>query len=192
MTGIEKDADHYNKVYRNEDGKTFEQYLVDPEKCIYLKLWKNILNCINKSERILDLGCGPGQFAQLTIRYGYQYYKGVDFSSQAILLAQKRNPEIEHKFIVDDLSQYEFPDPSEYDVVVLIEVMEHIIKDIQLLTSIPKGKHIVLSVPNYPFDGHVRIFPKIKDVHSRYDKYIKGITIPMASNRIFIVTGERI
>jgi SAM-dependent methyltransferase len=59
--------------------------------------------------RILDMGCGPGILVGLLNPGSFEYYRGVDASSQAIALAQKRKSEKIH-FETGDIQNYKCSD----------------------------------------------------------------------------------
>lgn len=182
--GKEKEAEYYNDAYRR-----IAEYSKKPCDTIYFNLWSRILGMISKREIIFDLGCGPGQFAQLAFNNGYQYGCGVDFSKVSIDMAKNRNPTIQNKFFVRDLRNMDSVIKLiDADVYVLIEVLEHITIDTSILKSIPKRKHIILSVPMYEATGHVRTFPSKRAVISRYGHIIEPRQIQLIQ-KVFILDG---
>ena len=72
---------------------------------------------------VIDVGCGDGRFLREVARNnpGTELL-GVDYSERAIRLAQALNPEIEYKSV--DIGSTELQ--QTYDVVTMIEVLEHI------------------------------------------------------------------
>ncbi|MDZ7736258.1 MAG: class I SAM-dependent methyltransferase [Gammaproteobacteria bacterium] len=103
------------------------------------------------AESLLDLGCGDGRFlSEIYQRWEDKRLLGVDYSERAIALANALNPEIEYK-AVDILSDQL---DETFDIVTLIEVIEHIRPEhlelfIQRVVSCikPKGR-LVLTVPH--------------------------------------------
>jgi 2-polyprenyl-3-methyl-5-hydroxy-6-metoxy-1,4-benzoquinol methylase len=77
------------------------------------------------SKRILDMGCGNGQIANLLIRDGFNVV-GIDASFTGVEIANRKNP---GRFFVHDVSKDELPgelgDPH-FDVVISTEVIEHL------------------------------------------------------------------
>ena len=72
---------------------------------------------------LLDVGCGDGRFLREIKRtYPEKTLLGVDYSETAIRLANAMNPHLEYR--QGDINSIELP--HEFDVVTLIEVLEHI------------------------------------------------------------------
>jgi SAM-dependent methyltransferase len=97
--------------------------------------------------RILDVGCGPATVLGLLKAKGFDV-TGVDLSESAAEIA-KRDYGID--VTVGSVQDAAFPS-GEFDVVVLLHVLEHVPNPHEVLTEIfrilkPKGR-IVLQVPN--------------------------------------------
>lgn len=73
--------------------------------------------------RILDMGCGTGILASLLVPGSFEYYRGVDASSEAIALAQKRKSE-NTCFEIGDIQSYECTD--DFDLIVFEESLYYI------------------------------------------------------------------
>ena len=116
---------------------------------------------------IADLGCDTGRFAKLLQLNWYTRYFGIDFSARRIEEARAYVPSF--RFEVGNVF-----DPNlrllwqDYDVFVLTEVLEHLEDDRELIRSIPEGRLVVLSVPNFNSAGHVRRFDCHEQVRERY------------------------
>lgn len=79
----------------------------------------------DKSKRILDMGCGNGQIANLLIADGFDVI-GIDASFTGVEIANRKNP---GRFFVHDVSKDKLPDEvgdRPFDVVVSTEVIEHL------------------------------------------------------------------
>ncbi len=115
---------------------------------------EHVLNTIKELgfSTLLDVGCGDGFILNY---YGqevenYESMTGVDLSEKAIVHANafKRSPKV--NFVVKDVAELN----TEYDIVTLIEVMEHIGDEgmTEFMTNIKKrtkkGGHIVITVPS--------------------------------------------
>jgi len=83
-------------------------------------------------KRVLDAGCGDGYFTRLIKKQGAEQVVGTDYSARALSFARLLAPGID--FTEADLMQLPYEDVS-FDVVFLVEVLEHIPSDGQ--------KHIV-------------------------------------------------
>ncbi len=96
---------------------------------------------------VIDVGCGTG--ANLgSLADGYRCI-GIDTSAEAIHLATARFPQVRflHGFAPQDLGGYF----AEADVVLLMDVLEHVSDDFELLSSLlaaaKPGTHFVITVP---------------------------------------------
>lgn len=79
----------------------------------------------DKSKRILDMGCGNGEIANLLIADGFDVM-GVDASHTGVEIANRKNP---GRFFVHDVSQDKLPaelGDKPFDIVVSTEVIEHL------------------------------------------------------------------
>lgn len=123
---------------------------------------------------VLDLGCGNGHFAQyLYHRTLQRQYLGLDFSEVAIQRAKDHVNVDGYRFEVFDLREsldelLQFHSGS----VVLLETLEHLEEDQDLIKSLPKGCHVIFSVPNYDSNGHLRWFDNTTQVYNRYGRWI--------------------
>lgn len=155
-------------------------YTVDDSmRCDYNDLSQNVLrlflialswvkNEYHSDLKIIEIGCGSGQFAGMLFDNGYINYIGYDFSAVAIDLAKKRNPEFCGNFLVQDIREVNFSDPFNTGLYVCFEVLEHLKDDIGILKSLPQGSTLLFSVPNFDSFNHVRKFNGLKDIVERY------------------------
>lgn len=98
----------------------------------------------------LDIGCGGGVFTKMLSAKGYECL-GIDTDRERIETAQKDFGTERSKFEVQDATQLKCPSKS-YDVVLCLEVIEHLGNPEHLLTEIrrvtkPEGL-VVFSTPN--------------------------------------------
>ena len=187
---MEAENSFYDKLYR----KSLVYNLNDVKKSPYYKIYIKIIKYITDDERILDIGCGTGQFSDVAIIFNKKYTMGIDFSGIAIKIAKERTNR--DTFLVGNIKDKNvYPDDNEYDVAVLCEVLEHMLDDKIVIHNIPIGKHIILTVPNYNSASHVRIFKDKNDVIKWYNDDIKVINIDTVvvnkKNIIFILNGIR-
>lgn len=120
---------------------------------------------------IADLGCGTGRFAKLLFNKGYKKYWGIDFSEARIKEARQYVPQFSFSVgnLLSDKIQAKF---TEFNVFVILEVLEHINSDCDLLLKIPEGKPVIFSVPNYDSAAHVRYFKDSDEIAHRYSKLL--------------------
>ena len=149
--------------------------LVEPEESNWYPLYKLVLDLLPQAAEnpsILDVGCGTGMFAKLLQKKGYTKYLGIDFSVNRIKRARTIVPDFtfRKRNMFDKKMQTTY---SLFDNIIILEVLEHIEKDLEFLRSIPENKTIIFSVPNYLSNSHVRAFPKQETVRNRYGKILE-------------------
>jgi SAM-dependent methyltransferase len=99
--------------------------------------------------RLLEIGCGTGNFLEELVRSGGWEVSGIEPSSHAAAIARQkmRVPIYEGQFSEVEL------EASSYDVIALWYVLEHLehpIRDLERIAALLKpGGWIVCSVPNY-------------------------------------------
>lgn len=79
----------------------------------------------DRSAKILDVGCGLGQFLEFLGQEGYENFLGVDISSEAIHFCQEKGiPKVQ---LISDLKSFLLTSGS-FDLIVLNDVIEHLPK----------------------------------------------------------------
>lgn len=148
----------------------------------YLPLYRAALGLIPAGARIVELGCGTGGFASLAIAAGHPY-TGIDFSPEAVKIA-RRNARGGH-FVIDDLRSCALPDGDAY---VSLEVLEHLDDDLGLILRLPQASTVVLSVPSFDSESHLRWFSARGDARERFE-WVLDIDheefIPLPRGRFF-------
>lgn len=103
----------------------------------------------NKDQKleILDVGCGAGILMSELEQYGNVY--GIDVSALAVDYCKKRGlPNV----TVDDLAKLTFPN-EQFDVVIALDVLEHIENDAQAVSEIHRvlkpGGTVIIFVPAF-------------------------------------------
>ena len=191
---FERDALFYDDMYRT--GGYQGQYHIHYSESRYFPVWDRGAEIISSIDNpyILDIGCGPGQFAHLLFDRGITTYKGIDHSSEAIKLAQKNVPQWAENFTVSDIFKMDALSKN-FNIIIMFEVLEHLERDLDLLRLIPSGAKILFSVPSYGSESHVRQFKRCQDVKKRYALLV-DITLvedftdcPEPGKTIFIVYG---
>lgn len=167
---------------------------------VYSKLYNAIADLLPEPSlcpKIIDLGCGVGYFAEILHLKGYEKYTGIDFSKHMINHATKRAPY--YNFLQGNLYDKKIKKLfSQYTLFTILETLEHVNKDLDILSSIPAGATIIGSVPNRFCAGHVRIFFQTSDVINRYDKIIDfdllremNLNPKKKTSKVIIFRGER-
>ncbi len=184
-------ASYYDGVFADSP-----KYAQDADASVYVPAWRRIVQALEScgAGSVLDLGCGPGQFAEFLGRHLPRIaYCGVDFSPVAIQQARERCPAF--RFEQRELPLPETSDLPPFDVVICTEVLEHVERDRDILAALPAGVPVLATVPNYDSFGHLRVFRDIESVTSRYGDLLTGLTVepqPIAADRVlWLIQGRR-
>lgn len=168
--GKEQPANYYNAIYKKSDS-----YKLHWSKSRYVKLWEAVLAHLDLKKSILDIGCGPGQFANMCLEKGVKHYDGIDFSQTAIDKAKETNKVFKNAtFFCRDLFKTTL-EVSDNCQIVICETLEHIENDIQLLASIKElnpGTPFVFTVPTFNDPGHVRFYKTPEEWKKRFEKVV--------------------
>jgi 2-polyprenyl-3-methyl-5-hydroxy-6-metoxy-1,4-benzoquinol methylase len=106
----------------------------------------------NKEARILDVGCGMGQFLGAMRELGYTNLHGIDINSEALEACKKKGLEVTK---ISDTRDFVVGEGEKFDWIIMSHVLEHIEKDwvIDTLKHIreklmSKNGSFALMVPN--------------------------------------------
>ncbi len=186
----------YNDGYKaGGAGGTYHRHYT---QSIYYPSWRKAISYLYLLDRtipILEIACGVGQFANMLFDYGFTNYTGFDFAEEAVALARKNNPEHAQCFHVADAFTTDLLD-RKYGLVICFEMLEHIQKDLKLLSRIRSGTKLLLSVPNFDDPLHVRYFSSAEAVRERYQTVMHVIEVQESviqqPNCLFYITGEKL
>jgi len=179
----------YDKKYYLTVCPGSEEFKESGGKKLHLRLEKLLSKIqVNKSTKILDVGCGRGDIAFYLGRNSKETI-GIDYSKDAIALANsiKKNfpSSVEKKvhFKVMNIKKLSFAD-NYFDVVICIDVLEHLFGEEaeQALGEIKRvlKKDGVLFLQTginkllYDFTYKYYIFP-VNKIMTRIDKFIRNI-----------------
>ena len=149
----------------------------------YEQIRKNIGN------RILEIGCGLGNFTQYLIK-DTKHVVGIDVSPEAVNFAKKRLPDIKNLHLeCFDVFQKGLGKYSEweFDTIVLSDVLEHIKNDsnaMRFCHSVlykTRGK-LLLLVPAHQF-----LYGTLDQESGHYKRYSKKDIIKLAKESNFII-----
>lgn len=105
----------------------------------------------NRDSNILDVGCGMG-FALLSLqKIGYTHIQGIELDSGQVNSCLKKNLPVE---LVTDTIHYLNNQPDKYDVIICLDVIEHIPHQEQLYfvkainIALKKAGKLICTVPN--------------------------------------------
>ena len=161
----EKDSQFYNEIYESA-----EDYQTHYKDSVYYVMWTQAIQMLKEMEspKILEVGCGAGQFAHYLSDEGFRDYHGFDFSAEAVKIAKKR---VSQLFVVGDAydaAAYNF----DYNVVVAQEILEHLKDDLAAISKIKPGSRIVFSLPLFDHVAHYRWFIRPREIEKRYYRLV--------------------
>lgn len=174
--GKEQLSPYYDAIYTSS--KSYQDgYRVSH----YLPTWALVMQLLDKhapvkEPRLLDIGCGTGQFAEFLVNHKTVNYTGLDFSKKAIELAKSRkyhngfNRNIPI-FIKTDINE-QFVWDEKFDAYTIMETLEHIENDTEIVSRIPQGAFVIITVPTFDDEGHVRFFTTKEEVLKRYGPFL--------------------
>lgn len=155
------DSDYYDQVY-----SVSARYRGPPEKSGHYRLWMDVAQRVNPESRVLEVGCGTGQLAEMLHAKGLVAYRGFDFSDVAVELARSRVPTF--RFDKLDARDQDAYAGYDYDLALTVEVLEHLDDDLSVLRGLPSGMKVIFTVPNFSSASHVRFFRRVEAVHAYY------------------------
>ena len=172
----------YHYIPSFENGH-FSQHLYWSWGYSYLGGMDLVLSALGQEsfENIVDIGCGDGRFLREVVNcFPGKLVKGIDFSKRAINLAKAMNPAMSFDCI--DIRKGS-PQHEIYDVVTLIEVLEHIpVADVESFVAAfarvqRPGGSLLLTVPH-----------KNTPVSIKYYQHFDAESLAGALNRHYEVT----
>jgi len=115
--------------------------------------------------KAVEIGCGMGKFS-VTIAERFDELVGIDISSVGVEIAKEKQtenfPELDQKvsyLVANADAPLPFED-AEFDVVIMIAVLEHVIDVFHVMDEIKRicksGATLILSVPNAAYLKNVR------------------------------------
>lgn len=192
IVGREEGSEYYDRMY-----SVASAYHEPYERSHYYFLWSVIVDRIRSAgfKKVLEIGCGPAQLATYLVDQGIEAYTGLDFSPQAIAMAQKNVPK--GTFVVGDARDPAIHQRVDHQVVICTEVLEHIDEDLKVVAAFAPGKTCLCSVPNFANESHVRYFKDGQAVLDRYGRFFDGATVATfkspcdPNDRFFLLQGVR-
>lgn len=184
-------ADWYDEVMVEQDSPAMLPLETSPWRVVY----EEIARMIDPFEPVVDLGCGTGRLIKKLLLQGhFAPITGVDWSMAALSEAASYCvDEPSEDWTIDELDEHRRrfglplnviwlnqdladwqpdPDPPPTTVYVCSEVLEHLPNDLELVARIPTDRRLILTVPTYWSESHLRAFPSPFDVWCRYSNLV--------------------
>jgi 2-polyprenyl-6-hydroxyphenyl methylase/3-demethylubiquinone-9 3-methyltransferase len=122
-----------------------------PETHAHGYLIPKVINVLKHLEipfdaEILDAGCGGGALVNTLYQLGYKNVYGFDASTSGIELAKRTFPHITDRFFNHDVYEPNLPSPvpQKYDVIISMEVIEHLYSPKTYLDNCRLWKSMIL------------------------------------------------
>ncbi len=138
----------YTRYYRKWHSDTPEH--IRAMKGFYQRILGSYLPS-NQDTSILDVGCGTG-FALMALQgLGFSNLEGIDADQGQVLACQAKQLPVTHR---DDSTSFLAQRPNSYDLILALDVIEHIPQTSQLLftrsiqTALKPGGYFICTVPN--------------------------------------------
>ncbi len=152
----------YEKVYQNYENKLF--YFV-ARKDLVLRLIRSHFG--SKAVNVLDLGCGTGNVLSYLSQHLKGSFTGLDASP--VMLKNKRNKRV--KLVKGDLYNPQLK-PESFDVILCLDVIEHLKDDEGALKTIQKllrkGSVAIVLVPAF-----MCLWNRHDELNHHYRRYSK-------------------
>ncbi len=117
------------------------------EKEYMKRVYKEILGLVEKSARVMDVGCGTGDLLVLLWEKNRAYGTGIDINTNAVLECIKKGVSVVQEDIDEGLDKYK---DNSYDCVVLSETLQTVKRPDYVLEQIVRiGKRAIVTFPNF-------------------------------------------
>jgi SAM-dependent methyltransferase len=195
---------NFMHVYTQEEGLIERWQWNDPA----LRNLSDVVLSLLRGERgrVLDLGCGSGRFSAVLAAAGFKV-DGVDIEERAVTIGQRimaRRGLDAHLYTADMGNLPPSVAAGGYDIVVCLEVLEHVSDWRELLASggrlLRPGGILVVSVPRDPhqfsvldsYAGHLRRFRDVELIRelrrSYHDFVVRRLGWPSMRSIVWVYT----
>jgi hypothetical protein len=76
-------------------------------------------------------------------------------------------------------------------VYICSEVLEHLADDRAVISAVPTGHRLILSVPNFHDHAHVRVFADFNDIRERYGDLLDFRRWVIVNQRVHVCEARR-
>lgn len=164
----------YDASFEAEAGQHFRKHYSTSR---WYYIWAVIVDRLQATESpsVLDIGCGTGQVAAFIKDRGITAYVGFDFSLARLSWARSHVTGM--RFEVANAYETDLVESVPYNVVVCLEFLEHVDRDLEVLGRLRPGVRFLGTVPNYGGGSHVRYFRNADEVKARYSSHFKRLRV---------------
>jgi len=150
-----------------------------PQTCAHDYLLPTIFNKTKKIElpnnlRILDSGCGGGHIMNNFFKMGFENIWGFDIAESGINVARSNFPELGDRLAIHSVYDKNLPNSlafKEYDLVLSIEVIEHLYSPETYIKNIREwlktGGYVILTTPYHGYLKNLAIA-----LTNKFDKHM--------------------
>jgi SAM-dependent methyltransferase len=145
------------------------------------------------SARVLEIGCGTGYWTRVLHDRGVRQYTGLDITDALFAELAKEYPD--YRFVQADVCQD--PIDGTYDLVIMIDVLEHIVEDDKLaralgtIRTVLKPGGVFLAALPLTDRTHKRFFYlrfwRKQDIVAHFDHCLVGEVIPFRNGHIVAI-----
>jgi 2-polyprenyl-3-methyl-5-hydroxy-6-metoxy-1,4-benzoquinol methylase len=170
--------DRFAKYGKSIKGPGDEGLSEEENKAMYAEAAKVFMALCRKtgidfpSAAVLEIGCGTGFYAQVLKGAGVGSYTGLDITDVLFDELKKRFPSF--RFIKTDITSAMAE--GTYDVVIMIDVMQHIVSDEKLTAAMENVKRCLKK-------NGVFILSSIKEVGKKRLFYVRSWTLAEVRQR---------
>ena len=155
--------EYWDMIYTNET-ENQESLRADNDR------WNLILKYIQDGSKVLDYGCGPGEFLKYAKEIKNIEAYAYDISSVALNIIEETDKDIK---VIRDYTPF---DAFSFDVISLQHILEHIEKPYEFLDRMltlikPEGKLIIaIPIEDLEWKEHFKVWT-IKDMINLLNKF---------------------
>ncbi len=116
-----------------------------------------IIDLVQPSSKVLDLGCGDGELLSLLIEKKGCRGTGIEIDEQSLYSCFERGLSVSQEDLSTGLDDYP---PQSFDYVILNESIQQVLDPVKTIqTALKVGKKVIVGVPNFcHIRGRFQIF----------------------------------
>src|SRR3989344_6742626 len=116
-----------------------------------------------KGKKVLDVGCGTGDFSLILILYASEVV-GIDLAEASIILAKTKMPLGNIKFIVSSAYEMPFPDDS-FDIVVCRNMLHHLDEPEKAIKECSRLAKTIVIIESNGINPYRQIMKRVSKVY---------------------------